>query len=140
MKKLLVILMLLTTIFAISSCTTAATSDKTVPPDLLGEWKQTNNQSEESYHSATISGDVIEIYWDSSDGETKALYWTGSFIAPSTADEPYTWDSVNDREKTDNALLASSDDTKTFMYQNGVLSYEASALGVTTTVKLEKSK
>lgn len=30
------------------------------------------------------------------------------------------------------------DDTKDFKYDNGVLSYEASALGSTTTIKLER--
>ena len=33
-----------------------------------------------------------------------------------------------------------SDDTKTMTYQNGVLSYESSAMGTTTKVKLEKQK
>ena len=70
--------------------------------------------------------------------DTKALYWAGTFVAPETADEPYTWDSENDKEKTDMALLASGDDTKTFTYENGQLSYDASMMGVTQTVKLEK--
>ena len=38
----------------------------------------------------------------------------------------------------DSALLASGDETKTFTYENGILSYEASALGTTTTVKMER--
>ncbi|WP_141603860.1 hypothetical protein [Terrilactibacillus laevilacticus] len=109
-------------------------------PDLTGEWKQTNSKSDESYQSATISGDTIEIYWVSDNGDTKSLYWAGSFVAPTTADEPYKWDSKNDHNKTENALLASSDDTKTMTYQNGLLSYEASAMGTTTTVKLERQK
>lgn len=109
-------------------------------PDLTGEWKQANSKSKESYQAATISGDTIEIYWVSDNGDTKSLYWTGSFVAPTTADAPYKWDSKNDHSKTENALLASSDDTKTMTYQNGLLSYEASAMGTTTTVKLEKQK
>lgn len=80
------------------------------------------------------------IYWVSDNGDTKSLYWSGSFIIPTTADEPYTWDSKNDHSKTGSAMLASSDDTKTMTYQNGVLSYEASAMGTTTKVKLEKQK
>ena len=108
--------------------------------DLTGEWKQSNSKSDDSYQAATISGDTIEIYWVSDNGDTKSLYWAGSFVAPTTADEPYIWNSENDLSKTDTAMLASSDDTKTMTYQNGVLSYEASALGTTTTVKLEKKK
>lgn len=109
-------------------------------PDLMGNWKQTNSKSDSSYQVATISGDTIEIYWVSDNGDTKSLYWAGTFVAPAVADEPYKWDSKNDHSKTENAMLASSDDTKTVTYQNGVLSYEASAMGTTTTVKLEKQK
>lgn len=122
-----------------ANSTVSKTPEKQIP-DLTGEWKQTNSKADDSYQAATISGDTIEIYWISDNGDTKSLYWAGSFIAPSTAEEPYKWDSKNDHNKTDGAMLASSDDTKTMTYQNGVLSYEASAMGTTTTVKLEKQK
>lgn len=108
------------------------------PPDLAGEWKQTNSNADDAWQAATIAGDTIEVYWVSDNGDTKALYWAGSFDAPTTADEPYTWESKNDKDQTDTALLASGDDTKTFTYQDGVISYEVSAMGVTQTVKLEK--
>ncbi|MGW8114247.1 hypothetical protein ACVS9P_03530 [Caproicibacterium sp. NSD3] len=115
-------------------------SKKIQAPDLTGNWKQTNSKSDSSYQAATISGDTIEIYWVSDNGDTKSLYWAGTFVAPTVADEPYKWDSNNDHSKTKSAILASSDDTKTITYQNGVLSYEASAMGTTTTIKLEKQK
>lgn len=107
-------------------------------PDLTGEWKQENSNSEDSYQVATISGDTIEINWVSDNGDTKSLYWAGSFEAPTTADEPYSWDSENDHSKTESVLLASGDDTKTMTYEKGVLSYEVSAMGTTTKVKLKK--
>lgn len=113
-------------------------TDPATPPDLIGEWKQTNSDAEDAWQAATIAGDSIEVYWVSDNGETKALYWAGSFDAPTTVDEPYTWESVNDKEQTDMAILASGDDAKTFTYQDGVISYEVSAMGVTQTVKLEK--
>ena len=119
---------------------TESKNPKKQAPDLTGNWKQTNSKSNSSYQAATISGDTIEIYWVSDNGDTKSLYWAGTFVAPTVADEPYKWDSKNDHSKTENAILASSDDTKTMTYQNGVLSYEASAMGTTTTVKLEKQK
>lgn len=106
------------------------------PPDLTGEWVQVNSDSEDSYQTATITADTITVNWNASD--TTALYWAGSFEAPTTADEPYTWDSANDTEQTANALLASPDETKTFTYEDGQISYSVSAMGVTTTVKLEK--
>lgn len=145
MKKLGIITLcmaLLITVFTGcgSTPTSSGNSDKKQIPNLTGAWKQSNSKSGDSYQAATISGDTIEIYWVSDNGNTKSLYWAGSFAAPTSADEPYKWDSKNDHSKTENAMLASSDDTKTMTYQNGILSYESSAMGTTTTVKLEKQK
>ena len=106
------------------------------PPDLTGEWVQVNSDSEDSYQTATITADTITVNWNAPD--PTALYWAGRFEAPTTADEPYSWDSANDTEQTANALLASPDETKTFTYEDGQISYSVSAMGVTTTVKLEK--
>ena len=121
-----------------SSGANAATQQEEAPqpPDLTGEWVQVNSESEDSYQTATITADTITVNWNAPD--TTALYWAGSFEAPTTADEPYTWDSANDTEQTANALLASPDETKTFTYEDGQISYSVSAMGVTTTVKLEK--
>lgn len=117
--------------------TTSETADAPATlPDLTGTWVQVNSSSEDSYQEATITEDTITINWVTPD--SKALYWAGTFEAPTTADEPYTWDSVNDTEQTATALLASGDETKTFTYQDGQISYDATALGVTTTVRLEK--
>lgn len=110
--------------------------EATQPPDLTGDWVQINSESEDNYQQATITADTITVNWISPD--TTALYWTGTFEAPTTADEPYSWDSVNDTEQTNTAILASSDETKTFTYENGQISYDVSMMGVTTTVRLEK--
>lgn len=146
MKKMVMIglcVALLTTIFI--GCSSTKTSDSNgsnTPekqiPNLTGEWKQENSKSDDSYQSATIIDDMITVYWVSDNGDTKSLYWAGAFVAPTTADEPYSWDSKNDHSKTESSLLASSDDTKTMTYENGVLSYEVSLMGTTTTVKLKK--
>lgn len=118
--------------------TASQKAEEKQPADLTGDWKQVNSSSDDSYQQATISGDTIEIYWVSDNGDTKSLYWAGSFEAPTTADEPYSWESKNDHDKTDSALMASSDDTKKFTYEKNQISYEASALGTTTTIRLEK--
>jgi len=115
-------------------------SEPSAAPDLTGEWKQTNSNADDSWQSATIAEGTIEVYWVSDNGDTKSLYWAGTFTAPATADEPYSWKSENDHEKTDMALLASGDDTKEFTYKNGQISYSVSALGTTTTVRLEKER
>lgn len=147
-KKLTIITMyaaLLITLFTgcgfaqISSDNGVNTTNRQIP-DLAGEWKQTNSEAKDSYQTATISGNRIEIYWVNDNGDAKSLYWAGSYVAPTTADEPYSWTSKNDHSKTESALLASSDDTKTMTYQSGVLSYEASAMGTTRTVKLKKQQ
>ena len=148
MKKFVMIslcVVMLTTIFIgcsstkTSSSNSSNTTEKQIP-DLTGEWKQENTESEKSYQSATITNDTITIYWIMDNGDTKSLYWEGSFVAPKTADEPYSWDSKNDHSKTEKSILASSDETKTITYQDGILSYEASAMGTTKTVKLKKQK
>ncbi len=116
----------------------AASSSAPAAPDLTGDWKQVNAASEDSYQVATIQGDTIEIYWVTESADTKSLYWAGTFVAPETTDEPYAWESANDTEKTGSALLASGDETKTFTYQDGQISYDVSAMGMTQTVRLEK--
>lgn len=132
LKKILRLLFVSVLLIALFACKSSE------PANLEGEWKQTNNNSEDSWQAATIDGQTITIYWVSDNGDSKALYWAGSFIAPSTTDEPYSWDSKNDFSKTDSAMLASGDETKTMAYEKGEISYSVSALGITTTVRLKK--
>lgn len=106
------------------------------PVTLVGEWTQSNSSSDDNYQSATITDDSIEVYWVSDGGDTKSLYWAGSIEVPADAGDSFTWDSANDTSKTDSALLASGDDTKTFTYEAGEISYEVSALGTTSVVRL----
>ena len=109
------------------------------PLNLEGEWKQTNSNSDDTYQGIYIAGDTIEIYWVMEGDDMTALYWAGSFEAPSDASEPYEWDSQNDTDRTASALMASSDESKTFTYKNGKITYTASALGETVTVEAEQS-
>lgn len=103
-------------------------------PDLTGVWKQV--EANESYQQAIITNDTIEITWEGDN--TSSLYWAGSFDPPTKADEPYVWESQNDYSRTENAILASGDETKAFTYEGGYISYEVSAFGTTTTLKIEK--
>ena len=108
------------------------------PTDLTGTWKSEENDG--SYQEAVITTDRIEINWVSDDGDTKSIYWIGTYEAPTEAVDEYSWTSERNKEETDTALLASTDDTKDFTYKDGVISYEASALGTTKTVELTKEK
>lgn len=108
------------------------------PLDLTGNWEQTNKNSETNYQKASITGETIEIYWINTEDDTKSLYWSGTYVAPTSGVSEHTWDSKNNKEKTKSSLLASNDDTKKFSYEKGVISYDMSAMGVTKTVKLER--
>lgn len=117
------------------------TSETPAPlPDLSGQWKQVNSESDDNYQGAIIDDDRIEIYWVSNNGDTRSLYWSGSFDEPDTADEPYSWKSKNNTGRTANAIMASQDETKEFTYENNQISYSSSILGTTTKVRLEKEK
>lgn len=110
------------------------TAEESAAIDLTGEWEQTNKNSDDSYQVATISDGVIEIFFVSPD--TKSLYWSGTAETPDA--DPFTWDSVADHEKTDASIMGSMDDTKTFTYDGGELSFDVSMMGTTMTVRMEK--
>lgn len=110
------------------------------PVDLTGTWKSKNNDG--AWMEATINDNTISIDWVSDNGDTKSIYWVGSYTAPTEYSDEYTWTSTNDKEQTESALLASSDDTKDFTYSDSdkELSYQASMMGTTTTVIMTKSE
>lgn len=108
--------------------------------DLTGTWRQVNNEDPDAYHEAVIKDGAIEIYWISNGGDTKSLYWAGSYEAPDDLVGEYSWTSVNDASKTEGQLLASHDETKTINYKDGQIYYETSAMSVTTIRKLERIK
>lgn len=122
----------------LASCGSSPSSadSSAVPPDLTGEWVQADSEDTATYQTATITDDSITVRWVS-DGTT-ALYWAGSFVPPTTADEPYSWDSVRDTETDEEAVLSPTEDSKTFTYEAGYLSYTVSAMGVSTTIYLEQ--
>lgn len=145
MKRLLTIALALALTLTIAACggnsNAPSGNDESNTPtvlDLTGGWKQTNSNSDTSYQIAMIADGAIEVYWKSDD-DTTSLYWAGTYIAPTSETNEYSWDSVNDKSRTDTALLASGDDAKTFTHKDGVISYSVSAMGVTTTVELERS-
>ncbi|HET8928605.1 MAG TPA: hypothetical protein VFN24_12375 [Microbacterium sp.] len=108
------------------------------PLDLTGEWRQINSNSAESYQQATIAGDVITIDWVNESESTTAIYWIGSYEAPTEDTESFSWTSAGDIAAMENALLASQSKTKDFTYEGGKLMYELTAIGVTMTVEMEK--
>lgn len=101
--------------------------------DLAGTWK-VEGSDPDSWQELTISGDVMTIGWVSDGGDTRALYWAGTYPAPTEPSDTWSWTSENDHEQTDTALMASSDETKDFEFDGEQISYSVSALGITKTV------
>lgn len=112
---------------------TAYGSDRSAEYD--GCWKQSDSNGQ-TWQGGFIDGNLIEIYWISDGGNEAALYWSGSFEAPEDDTDSFTWISVNNTERTSHSLLASQAEQKEFTFADGEISYEATALGVTKTVKL----
>ncbi len=135
MKKIFILITLYILLFPLLGC--KKNEDNIL--DLKGEWQQING-TDDSYQYAIINFDTIEIYWVTESGDSKALYWYGSFAQPTSSELTYVYISTNDHSKTSNALLASNDDSKEFTYNNGELSYLASMLGITKIIRLKKVK
>ena len=134
-KKLTITLLTAFMLLSLTACGGKSKESESIP-DLTGTWKSENNNG--SYQEAVITEDSIEINWVMDDGKTKSIYWAGTFTAPTEATDTHEWTSKRDKEKTDTALLASTDDSKDFSYSNGKISYEVSAMGTTTTLELTK--
>ena len=110
--------------------------EKKEPLNLTGTWKSDENEG--AWMEATISDNVISIDWVTDEGKTKATYWVGSYDVPTTDTNEYSWVSNNDHEQTETSILASTDETKEFTYNNGVISFSASMQGVSKVVELKK--
>lgn len=125
-----------------SSPTKAAAStptpDPVVIPDLTGNWKQNNSASDDGWMTATISGSTITANFVTDNGDTTSLFWVGTFTPPTDDKSPYTWTSTRDTAATDSALLASTDPTKDFIYEDGEISFPVSIAGSSATVRLSK--
>lgn len=108
------------------------------PADLTGTWKQTNSGSTDSWMEAEITADTITVQWVSDNGDTKSLYWKGSYNAPDKAGD-WKWTSQGDTAAMQASLLGSQDATKDFTYTraDGV-SWETTAMGTATVVKTAK--
>ena len=110
---------------------------KPQPADLTGTWKMTNGADGQSAFTATVTDDTIEIQYDTND--MKALYWKGSYQAPTEAGD-WKWTSTGDKEAMSASLLASQNDSKDFTYTDSdkTLAFDYTIQGITKTVKMAK--
>ncbi|OPZ87913.1 MAG: hypothetical protein BWY74_03287 [Firmicutes bacterium ADurb.Bin419] len=75
MKKLAIILLSFVMILIIfTGCSGNERNTSKKIPELTGEWKQSNSKSNDSFQSAKITTNTIEIYLVSDNGDTKSLY------------------------------------------------------------------
>ena len=114
--------------------------EKSEPLDLTGSWAQKGKEGDDSFQAGYIKDGIIEIFWVTDGGDSRMLYWSGSYEAPTVTTNEYSWNSANDKIKTETALMASGDDNKQFSYKDGELSYEVSMMGSTTKVTLVRSE
>lgn len=131
-----------------ASSTTGSTQSQTAQPtetesaeqpaNLIGTWKQTNSNSADTWMEAEITADTITIQWVSDNGDTKSLYWKGTYTAPDKAGD-WKWTSQGDTAAMQASLLGSQDATKDFTYtETDGVSWETTAMGTTVTVKTAK--
>ena len=118
----------------LSSC---GSSRNAPPPDLTGEWRQVD-AADNFYQIATITDDTIETYWYVVADEGVYLYWTGTFTPPEDGKEPYTWQSVNDLEKAKTSNWARREETNSFTYKDGKISFVARMGSLNVSVALER--
>lgn len=118
--------------------------------DLQGEWQQVDSDEEDAYMYATIEADSIVVDWtfeddpdlavfdDDGDGIVTAVYWEGSYEAPTEAIQSHSWVSEANTDALETALFASTDDSKEFAYDDGVLSFDVTIQDETATVEMEQ--
>lgn len=111
---------------------------KKEPLNLTGTWRSEDVNG--SYMEATIEADTISIDWITNNEAQRSIYWVGTYTAPADDSGDYSWTSTRNIEKTQNALLASSDETKEFVYDaaSKTINYEVSMMGQTRQVALTK--
>lgn len=109
---------------------TAKQTDPVTPLDLSGLWIQ--EDAEGTYMAATVQDDTIGVFFNLEDDDTPWTYWVGTYEAPTDDVDTYSWTSKS--TYGGNGLLASSDDTKDFVYKDGKLQCEVSIQGQTVDV------
>lgn len=108
----------------------------TVP---TGEYHQTANGVNGAFMSAVVSDGKIEVTLkldsgEEGDSDATGTYWVGSFDrskAPTIVSDA-------DLKDLNTSMFGSQDDTKTFTYDHGDLSFPFEMLGIKTTVHLTK--
>ena len=125
----------ITTLPAVPSVTEAPAASATETADTSESFDGTWTNDDGSF-LADISAGVIVINLVTDDSES--LYWKGTF--PTVAENNTAFVSDGDVEAMYASLFGSQDETKEFMYEDGVIKFDMSMAGTTTHVRLAQER
>lgn len=139
MRKFLTLLTtIVVSVFALVACgSSPGASASKNPVSLVGEWYQINHNPD-SWMTASISGESIQVDFRSSD--YRSIFWMGSFDTRLKQSGKFKIVSLGDQDAMRWQIAASTEKQKTFTYDHGILSFEFSVLGSSTTIHMTKSK
>ena len=124
-------------LLAVLLCACGESNRNGQPPVLQGTWKQ-KDSSGAYYQYAVITDDTIEVYWHVNKDSSEYLYWSGSFTPPADGREPYSWASQNNYERAKTSQYARREETLTFTYKGGRISYIQMQANIRIGVSMEK--
>ena len=107
---------------ALLCCGCGETKNPGPAPNLEGHWTQTSPPPR-FYQTAVISGGEIEVFWHLTEDGSEYLYWSGSFEPPKNGKEPYTWVSNNNFARAATDPHCRREETLTFTYKEGKISF-----------------
>lgn len=122
--------------------TSSAKTDDGKPNPLFGSYHQINNDIPDTTMTATIAENSIVIVLkleshEEGDADPAGTYWAGTFDTDNKSDSFITA-SLADSKELSYSVLGSQDRTKTFTYDQGIISFNFSIMGQSTTVQLSK--
>ncbi len=137
-KVVLAVLALIASVFMLAACgTSRGSSSGKNPSTMVGQWKQVHANSS-GWMTASISGNSIQVNLQSPD--SNSIFWLGTFDSNKKPRGKFKVISIGDQDAMRWDITASSEAQKTFAYDNGVLSFEFSAMGSSTTIHMVKVK
>lgn len=147
MRKTLISVLVTAALAVVAYVLTGAfVSDATPKPAsnhiLTGEYHQIEGPKGMIFTAVITDGEIqVDLKMEGGDGDSDVygIYWVGTFNTSNTSDT-FTVVSTADNKKLEKSVFGSQDDTKSFTYKNGKLSFGFSIdlTGLKTTVVLSK--
>lgn len=128
--KNLALPLLLVLVFSLVGC------DDNEPTDLTGHWTTADDASSPEMFASIADGAIVIQWHDDISGDT-ALYWKGTFVTEAEDEDNIV--SVGDVEAMSHALLASGEESKTFTYEEGEITFDLTMMGITQLIVLQKA-